>query len=59
MFVLKSLLHSGVGCNRQPKAFLASTIRNEDTRDEFLVALGEFTYFWIGVVFTLRGLGRA
>ncbi|XP_012938029.1 protein-lysine N-methyltransferase EEF2KMT [Aplysia californica] len=40
VFVLKSLLDTGPDSNRKPKAFIASTIRNEDTRDEFLVAMG-------------------
>ncbi|CAL1533523.1 unnamed protein product [Lymnaea stagnalis] len=40
VFVLKSLLDTGPDSNRRPKAFIASTIRNEDTRDAFLIAMG-------------------
>ncbi|XP_059169052.1 protein-lysine N-methyltransferase EEF2KMT-like [Physella acuta] len=40
VFVLKSLLDTGPDSNRKPKAYIASTIRNEDTRDAFLIAMG-------------------
>jgi len=36
VYVLKKLLH-----NKGSSAFIASTIRNEDTRDAFLIALGQ------------------
>ncbi|KAH9495580.1 Protein-lysine N-methyltransferase eef2kmt [Bulinus truncatus] len=40
VFVLKILLETGPNSNRKPKAYIASTIRNEDTRDAFLIAIG-------------------
>ncbi|CAG5121671.1 unnamed protein product [Candidula unifasciata] len=40
VFVLKSLLDTGPESNRKPKAYIASTIRSEDTRDAFLIAIG-------------------
>ena len=41
VFVLKSLLSSEPLDGVIPQAFIASTVRNEDTRDEFLIAIGK------------------
>ncbi|RUS81850.1 hypothetical protein EGW08_010373 [Elysia chlorotica] len=39
VLVLKALLYGRVSNGRKPRAFIASTIRNEDTRDAFLIAM--------------------
>ncbi|KAK3768198.1 hypothetical protein RRG08_031733 [Elysia crispata] len=39
VLVLKALLYGGANSNRKPRAFIASTIRNEDSRDAFLIAM--------------------
>lgn len=41
VFVLKSLLEKGASSKVKPYAYVASTIRNEDTRDSFLIAMGK------------------
>ncbi|KAK0049176.1 protein-lysine N-methyltransferase EEF2KMT [Biomphalaria pfeifferi] len=40
VYVLKILLDPGSNSNKKPQAYIASTIRNEDTRDAFLIAIG-------------------
>ncbi|GFN81926.1 protein-lysine N-methyltransferase eef2kmt [Plakobranchus ocellatus] len=39
VFVLKTLLRHNCLGNKKTRAFIASTIRNEDTRDAFLIAM--------------------
>ena len=41
--VLKNLLSSGT--KRRACAFIASTVRNEDTRDQFLIYMCKFVLF--------------
>ncbi|KAK3090413.1 hypothetical protein FSP39_011643 [Pinctada imbricata] len=40
VFVLHILLSKTTECGEKPVAYVASTIRNEDTRDHFLISLG-------------------
>ena len=41
VLMLKTLLCGGANGSNTPRAYIASTIRNEDTRDAFLIAMGK------------------
>lgn len=44
VLVLKTLLSLTLENGQKPVAYIASTVRHEDTRDQFLFTLGEWCY---------------